>query len=339
MTAIAASSILMSRFLRKVSVKSTILLGTALALGGAGLTIRASDLNELIITRILTGMGEGVLMAEASAIIAAFIDPDRAYGRLSAVVILICSGIVFSLPYCRYIYYQELHVFATMLFSFVALSLLLLLLNFNHQGTRVEASARATTVGSLGLVPLGTGVFLVGVTSGAMWPFYYLYGQQSGLSEPEIDTAVGFSTLLSMGGPILAAIIGAAPRRIYHVTAGAFILACAIVGMTLFHNPVAYQVCAILIIAATYFSLSYFLGYAAALDPSGRGAAVISGIFLWTGAVGPYLGGLILEHYDGWLMAALAISGNSIAWLLFVAVERRLQARDVVLPSDRQAMF
>lgn len=135
---------------------------------------------------------------------------------------------------------------------------------------------------------------------------------------------------------MLAAIIGTSFGRLSQISLGTMVLTCAIVGMTQLHDPVSYHVSAVFIIAATYFNLSYFLGYAALLDQSGRGAGVICGVFLWAGAVGPYVGGVMLEHSNGTVMSVFSVCANVIAWLFILIVDRSVRMGNVALPHDRQ---
>ena len=88
------------------------------------------------------------------------------------------------------------------------------------------------------------------------------------------------------------------------------------------HHPLVFRIGAVLIVAGTYFLVPYFLGYAAAQDPSGRDAAIVAGSFLLTGAVGPYLGGFIIETFGVGSIAMIVICTNLIAWLSFFVVDR-----------------
>lgn len=337
MTVIAISSVITSWMLKLVSKRSLLLSGVIFTLVGSFFTNITGDFQSMLLTRIVAGAGEGALLAVSSAVLAGSADPDRAYGRLSTIVIIICSAVVFSLPISSELAELQYNVFTTVFISCAVLAIPVIIISKNATDFRVlEGSQLKWESEGSKISLLGVGVFLIGITSGSMWPFYYTYGQQAGLSQTQIDAAVGLSTLLSMGGPMLAAIIGASLGRLSQVSLGTIVLTCAIVGMTQLHDPVSYHVSAVFIIAATYFSLSYFLGYAALLDQSGRGAGVISGIFLWTGAVGPYVGGVMLEHSNGTVMSVFSVCANAIAWLFILNVDRSVRVGNVALSHDRQ---
>lgn len=57
---------------------------SAIALTGSLFSNLTDVYFMMLITRILAGIGEGGLLALSSAMLAGSTDPDRAYGRLSA---------------------------------------------------------------------------------------------------------------------------------------------------------------------------------------------------------------------------------------------------------------
>lgn len=337
MTVIAISSFITSWALNIFSKRALFIGGIIIIVLGSIFTIYSDDFQSMLITRIFAGLGEGALLAISSAIIAGSADPDRAYGRLSTIAIIICSAAVFSLPISSELAGLEYPVFPTIFLGCSALAIIATMLS--RKSSCFEFSERSQSKINFrksDIFFLGLDTLLIGITSGSMWPFYYPYGQKAGLSQTEIDAAVGLSTLLSIGGPMLAAVIGTSLGRFSMLSLGTIVLTCAIVGMTQLHDPVSYRVSAVLIIAATYFSLSYFLGYAALLDRSGRGAGLISGIFLWTGAAGPYVGGVILEHSNGTVMSVFSLCANVLALLLIRSVDRSVRSGNVALWHDRQ---
>jgi len=324
MTAIALGSVLFAKLITKIPLLQIALVGAVVALIGAALSIVVQDYNFLLMSRSVTGLGEGAMLAVASASLASFKDPDKAYGKINIVAILFGSAAVFSLPITAKYFSIEHNVFPTIFVGIAILSLLIPFMpkDLNHDEGHLSSAPVAHDVLSWKLLSLIIGVFIVSVTTGAMWSFYYLLGDRAGLNEEQIHNAVAIAALISVFGALLATLIGAKFGRFLPITLGIIVLTIAIAAMSHSHHPLVFRIGAVLIVAGTYFLVPYFLGYAAAQDPSGRDAAIVAGSFLLTGAVGPYLGGFIIETFGVGSIAMIVICTNLIAWLSFFVVDR-----------------
>jgi MFS family permease len=326
MTAIAIGSVSFARLLQRFSLRRIAFVGIVIALLGAAWSSVAQLYDALLISRAVVGLGEGAALAVATAGIANFRDPDRAYGKINVAAILFGSLSFLLLGATASIFGQSHNVFPTILGGMALLYPLLWLVPSYVLKLTSDANRRRSRVASPtgALAALAVAVFIVGVTSGAMWSFYFILGTRAGLADGAINTTVTASVLLSVLGAGLATLIGAKFGRFLPVTFGILALTIAIASISLWHNPLVFTAGACLNVAGMYFLVPYFFAYAAAQDPSGRNAAIIGGVFLLTGAAGPYFGGYIIQEFDVSSMAPIVIVANAVAWLLFVAV-RRLQ--------------
>jgi MFS family permease len=312
--------------LERISLRRIALLGVVIALLGSAWSALTQVYDALWLSRAVVGVGEGACLAVATAGLANFRDPDRAYGKINIAAILFGSASFLLLGTTAAVFGKSHNVFPTILGGMALLAPLLWLVPNSVITREADVTHRSADRGSPtgALVSLAAGVFIVGVTSGAMWSFYFLLGARAGLPEDVVNTTVTMSVLLSVFGAGLATLIGTKFGRFLPVTCGISALTIAIVSMSLWHNPWAFIAGACLNVAGMYFLVPYFLAYAAAQDASGRNAAIVGGVFLATGAVGPYLGGYIIQEFTVASMAPIVIVANAVALLMFVAV-RRLQ--------------
>ena len=339
MTAIALSAALFGKLLGRFSLRLVASIGITVSLTGAALSILVQDYDLLLMSRSITGIGEGAMLTVASASLANFRNPDRAYGTINIAGILFGSAAVFSLPVTARYFGVEHNVFPTIFVGIAVLSLLLPLLprSTGHSHGQLSGPPPVHGIFSLKLLILVTAVFIVSVGAGAMWSFYYLLGDKAGLNEEQIHNAVGMAALVSVFGALLATLIGNRYGRIIPVTLGILILIVAINAMSHWHHPLVFRFGAALNVVGMYFLVPYFLGYAAAQDPSGRDASIVAGAFLLTGAAGPYLGGYIIENFGAGSMGWIVFIVNVIAWHLFLLVNRALKA-GAAIPADQQTL-
>ena len=81
MTAVAVGAALFGKLLDRFSLLLIASIGVAVSLTGAAASIVVQDYDLLLLSRSITGFGEGAMLTVASASLASFKDPDRAYGH------------------------------------------------------------------------------------------------------------------------------------------------------------------------------------------------------------------------------------------------------------------
>lgn len=324
---VAICSALFGKVIGRFSFLQIALFGVAICFVGAVLSITAGNFNLLLLSRSISGVGEGAMLAVASASLANFKDPDRAYGVINVASILFCSAAVFSLPITASYFSVEFNVFPTIFVGIVILSSVVLLISGNSQNAQMQSVSEKPAHGifSWKLQCLLIGVFVIAGGAGAMWSFYYVLGSAAGLSENEIHNAVGMAAVISVSGAILATLVGTRFGRLLPVTLGTIVLTLAVLALSQWHHPLVFRLSAIVNVIGMYFLLPYFLGYAAALDPSGRDAAITAGVFLFTGAAGPYFGGYVIENFGASSIGWIVLFANILVYPLFLLVERSIE--------------
>jgi predicted MFS family arabinose efflux permease len=108
---------------------------------------------------------------------------------------------------------------------------------------------------------------------------------------------------------------------------GMVVLLLAICALTTLTSAPVFRIATCLTVAASYFLIPYFLGFAASEDGTGHAAAVAGGAILMTGAVGPYLGGLLMERLGTGSIAWFTLGAVILATGLLLRLERVAQPR------------
>jgi len=305
---LALTSFVIARLAHGISYLAICLAGLVFALGGALATLAVSGYGALIITRALTGAGEGAFLMVSTAAVAHVANPDRAYGQLNIVNIILGAAMSLGLPFLLERFGAHALAFrllATLMAVLVVLALAM------PRAERYNPPATSGGHGAISgrVIALACAIFLVGVASAAMWSFYVVLGLRTGLAAPAVDTAIGYSVVSALPAGILATLIGARFGRLNPMAVAMLIMSGAIFVLTYSKDPTAFRVGTCINMAGIYFLIPYFFGCAAAEDASGRAAAIAGGAFLLTGGAGPYLGGSLMEY----------LGVSSIAWFMLIA--------------------
>jgi predicted MFS family arabinose efflux permease len=323
LTAMALTSFVIARLARGLSYLTLCLGGLVLAVAGALATLAVRDYGTLIVIRGITGIGEGAFLMVSTAAVAHLPNPDRAYGQINIVNIVLGASMSLGLPFLLTRFGSDTLPFRLLAALMAVLVVLTLAMpRAERYSPPLESSGHSA---SGRVIAIAVGVFLVVVASAACWSFFVVFGLRTGLSAAQVDTAIGYSVLAGLPGGVLATFVGARFGRSTPMALAMLITVGAIFVLTYSTDPMAFRVATCINIAGIYFLYPYFFGCAAAEDASGRAAAIAGGAFLLTGAVGPYLGGLLLEYLGARSIAWFMLIGNAIAAVLFTWLERSHQ--------------
>lgn len=321
MLALSLSSIFYARVATGVSFATVAIGGTTVAIIGNVLSLVVPDHVSLLATRILCGLGEGATLMVASAALARFDDPDRAYGKINAANILTGSLLIYAAPFLGG-WTGGPTTFPTLLLFMLLLLPVLLIMPRGERLRPPPAGEDGLAAGSFSprLLIIGLAVLIASVSNAAVWSFCYVFGSHAGLGVAALNTIMAVAILFALAGSLLASVIGSRHGRTLPFAAGLIIVSFA--SFTLSHttHPLAFEVAMAAYLTAMYFLIPYFFGYAAAEDASGRGAAMIGAIFLMSFAIGPYLGGIISQQFGYRPMGWLVLIADSIAFLLLAAL-------------------
>jgi MFS family permease len=229
MAVMALASVVASRIFVGRSLLLLSLIGLVLAIAGNALALMAPSYTILLVARGLAGTGAGLGLMMMNSTAALFLDPDRAFARLSVISIvfgMVITGVMpmiqhvpgFSSPFAMVL----LSLLATVPAVALLPSALVVRASEPHPQ---QAMARGSGYRLATLVVI---TFLIGCASGTMWVFYALIGQQAGLDMAGIDGAISMSVFAALLAAGAASLIGGRLGRVVPVMIGLAVLTAAI---------------------------------------------------------------------------------------------------------------
>ncbi|WP_035036310.1 MFS transporter [Caulobacter sp. AP07] len=324
MAALAATSALIVRFAPHWEFRKTGLLGMGLAIIASIATLGLHQFVPLLIARCLAGAGVGAALVVSNRVVAGFDDPDKAFARINVVNLIFGALIVGLAPLLHGVSVTD--PYAAILLALLALSVAMALLPKLRPPAANPEQAVGAPVGPLvvgpALVALMAITLIVGISSGTLWAFYGIIGGQAGLSVAQVDGAISLAIVAAIAGSAIGGLIGVRFGRLAPVLAALAIMTIGISMLASHPSAAGFRVATCANLAALYFVLPYVFGAAAALDTSGRGVSYVGGIFYFTGAVSPVLGGYLERVAGIEVVGAAVFVGSAIASLLFVYVQR-----------------
>jgi MFS family permease len=324
-TALAVASALATRWLHRAgSLARLAAVGTLLFLVATVLTLQLHPgYGGLVLLRALAGLGAGLALTVGNRLGAMAADPDAMFAKFGFVNVLFGVVLLWAL--------QPLAALAGDATSFLLLLLaalaMLPLLGAIPAPPAAEATAtqQAAEVAPgalrrIGLIAAAT--FAVGLCSGVMWAYYAVIGEQAGLDNAAVESAISAAIFAAGVATVLASAIGGRFGRAAPIAVGLAVMAGAVLVLSHHPNATGFRIATCFNMAMIYFLLPYFLGAGSAED-GGKGAAYVGSAFFLSGAASPVVGGLLVES------AGIGIVGSGVAAvavvvaLLFVYLERR----------------
>lgn len=249
--------------------------------------------------------------------IASSVDPDRLAARMQLVAGSAGALLLVALPHAVA---AGGHRGAFALLALIALALAPLLGWLPH-GTSMAERRVAGSVEWARVFPVLVAGFLLTAGEGAVWAFLERIGAHAGVPPASIGILLGVTTLLGLLGAALAAWLGTRFGRRVPLVAGIAAQAAACWVITHAEVPVPYALATLGYGLAFFFVQPYLVGTAAVLDPQGRVAAAYAGTALVGAALGPALGGALVDAFSypalGWQL--LVASAGAIAAILPLA--------------------
>lgn len=325
-TALAVASALATRWLHRVgSLARLAAAGTLLAIVATALTLQLHPgYGGLVLLRALAGLGAGLALTVGNRLGAMAADPDAMFAKYGFVNVLFGVVLLAALQPLAAVGGDAAPFLLVLLASLAMLPLLASVPSSAAAGVAHADEAGATLApGALRrIAAVAVATFAVGLCSGVMWAYYAVIGEQAGLDNAAVESAISTAIFAAGVATVLASVIGGRFGRAAPISVGLALMACAV--LVLSHHPgaAAFRIATCFNMAMIYFLLPYFLGAGAAED-AGKGAAYVGSAFFASGAASPVVGGLLVES------AGISVVGTGVAAvavlvaLLFVYLERR----------------
>lgn len=291
---------------RVISALASLLVAAALA----GM-LREPAYETLLLLMALAGAGTGGLYALAMAIFGDSAQPERAFGFKLGMETVPGALLLIVIPVAVAPQWGFEGMLITLLISMLLMGVVPLPWVPSRSVRRIETGTggapavcrESRAIAWLSL--LASLVFLTGIMS--VWAFLELMGKKSGLSSDTIGTVLAVGFIINAGGGFIASSIGVKAGRFLPVMV---IISAEVAGLVLlaqFSSLATYVVGVMCFLFSISFVLAYTFGVMAEFDLSGKLVALGALCLSVGAAVGPAVGGLLIETYG--YTAVLIFSG------------------------------
>jgi predicted MFS family arabinose efflux permease len=293
---------------------------TLLCVIGSVTTVLVTSFLGILVSRIVAGLGEGLLIADVNRAVARLDEPEKRYGQINALMNLAGFLLILSMP----VVLAPLHIDRA-IFALLTAATLICLAVVTLYPVKVEAAASVINLRGIGGWRGWTVCAAVLLTSTGVSSFYPVtesLGRASGISEGALDSALSMAYIGAIIGSYAGAWIDA---RIGRRGAALWVgigLSCAVSLLVHAHSGWEFGAGMFLFGLFCYHGLVTCLGLAAQVDPAGGCAAACGGAFLMGGGIGPVLGGYELDWTSGdtgffaWSVSFLMVAYVFSLWLV-----------------------
>ena len=305
---ISLVSIIISRNTHRINKRLVFIFAAIIVAIGHTLTIYASDLNMVFLSRIIAGIGSGAIVATIMATIARAQNAQMTFALLNSGVG--AAGVLLSLVVPRIIASSGMDgaYFVHLIFSLLAF-LFILIIPFSESSSQ-EDTVKGQYKGKAGWIAM-FGVAFAFLAHGGLLTFGERIGAGLSISTISMGNAFAIGGVLTIIGPLIAGFIG---TRFGSMKPSIFFLVLMIIGAFFVAN--AWNP-AIFFVVIPIFGLlpimwtPFFLGGMANLDSTGRLAAAHPAFVTMGGAIGPMVMGYISDYGGfslvGWFAMAMIL--------------------------------
>ena len=318
-TALMLASFAVSPFISRVPRKWLAMAGVtvAIVLNVVCATIHPLHYGTALVLRALIGAGCGVTMAAGNATVANARDPERLSAQMSTgyVLMMMVACLIFPWAAANWGYTGVYLALAGMMLSLCPFLMQLP----QHSAEPVEAVVHDVHGTSApGINALAAAAILVAMLIFAMrdmsgWTFVERLGVAAGYTSAQVGQLLSAQAVIGIAGPIIAAFLGSRRGLTMPIVFG--ILAAGApyyLMLTVPGSKLAYTIAALFLAGTYFFTQAYLIALAAELDRKGRIVAAAGGFVSGGSAIGPALGGYLIEHFG--------YTGTSWASLVMIAL-------------------
>ena len=295
-------------------------MAAAVALVGNGLAWLGSS-SAFIAGCLLCGAGFGVLLNVTNRLVASSSTPQRGYAVVQLVEVLFCIGFFLVVPPIIE-RFGILSVFAALAALCAGVFLLLAGVPFSTQGpaAKLRRGSTPSNTGAAVLSLCAAAVLFAGQSSvnSSLVPI----GAAAGLSVVWVGRVISLGLLASLAGAAIARGLGERAGLLLPLLAGAGVLGCDMLVVTLRGGAAVFIGGAIVLFMSIVFLLPYVYALLAELDKAGRWASIAPGFVLTGWALGPGIAGIVSRGVDFTLLGYAAMACIAAAMALFLCAQR-----------------
>jgi predicted MFS family arabinose efflux permease len=303
-----------------VKVTRRVLLGGSfLCLIGALVVPQLTSFVAVLLARLVSGVGEGLLIAAVNIAVAGLPDPEKRYGQINGILNLLSFGVVWGTPVALSYIAAPRPVYVVIAIATAILGLNVLL--YPTPRFQDRPSRRSRGIGGWRAWTLCGAVLVYAAAVGSFYPVTESLGKSASINDSTLDMALSLAFVGSILGSYCATWID---NRIGQLRGAILVAAGATAAVAaLVHARQGIVFSAGMFAFGVFWFQAYTscLGFAADLDVKGACAAACGGAFFLGGGLGPLIGGYEFAwskgHYDifTWSVCAQMIVFFLLRWI------------------------
>jgi predicted MFS family arabinose efflux permease len=320
----AIAAIAVAGWLTRRSRRATAGLGLGLVVVAQLLSMAQLDFLPLFALRALAGLGAGLAGAASTAAAAGTQNPERVFASASFVTAILGAITIGPIGMAIGAYGAAGAFVIAAAVTFLVFPLLV--------GLPAPISSRSATASKpsgqhiLSAVAVLAALFAFMLGQNAVWGFTARIGQSAGLSVEEVSWILGVTALAGLAGAAAAATLGASRGRTVPMLLSIAGTVASVFVLVVSATPAAYIAANAAWTFLFAFSMPYFIGTLAALDPTGRWAAMGTGVAGVGAALGPAAVGRVVAATGygslGWLMLVMGILAAALITPVLLTLDR-----------------
>jgi predicted MFS family arabinose efflux permease len=297
-----------------------------------------SDSFELLqFSRVMAGVGGGLLGASGTAAAAGARNPQRVFAIVTFTSFMLIAAEPPLLPFVLIPFGAKGGFFALAGTTALAMPLFVWLLPPRRDDGEEKSSVWAGLLSApnrkIALFAM-LALFIYEAGQGAVFMFIAEIGERSQLGEQAVGNALGATALAGLAGAVFAAWLGGrfGTRWPIVIGIGGNVLAAA--GLALVVSAAPYVVLNLVWNLAYYFVVPYLLGVMAELDDRGRWVVAVDAVWWLGDAAAPAAGGMIVERSGYELLASFPVVTGAVCIAVFMRLLVRFGQQRHHSPAD-----
>jgi predicted MFS family arabinose efflux permease len=326
MAGIGVSALIVAAIGGRWNRRFVILAGATLGILGSVVPVLSTAYMPILLSRLMAGIGSGLIASIVLAVIGTTRDPDRTFGLY---YIFTFAGSSLLVPTGVWVL-ARFHVPG----GYILLALLLAAVYVTahripaaFSGLHEDSKRR-----SLPRFPMKPAVWSLGLSLvfwfglGGVWAFVERLGVQAGLSQVAIGSVLTVGPLASIAGALTASVLHTRFGRtpLLAASIGLATLSVAMLGWT--SSLAGFGIAVLLFSYIWPLFLAYLGGAMSMLDPAGRIIAMSVTSQTIGMAFGPAVAGVIAVHFGYVAIAVLGLACFAVAFALLVPLFITLRA-------------
>jgi predicted MFS family arabinose efflux permease len=311
--------------------RRTAVFGGYLTVAGTALTLISPSLPMLFATRLLAGIGAGIVSAQATSVLARGIEREKLISIVTIASIVNAAIWLAVLPYAvDRLGYRGPYV-CLLLISVVG-TLMLRRLPSLPDRPRSDRKALRSPFHPVATCVL-IAIFLTQLGQGAFWSLEDAFGRRAGFSDYAIGVLLSVATLLLLLGAAASAWITARYGRFLSLV---ILVAANAISIVLICTTTVHWIFIAANVLQSITNLSSVicqLGLAAHLDKTGRIVAASTSLVTLGNGLGPGLAANLSSAFGAPSVGFVVLAFNLVALVLFFAVRLRDVKNSSVTPS------